>query len=360
MTKRPPSILIADDDDDARVLLMRMLGKCGFDVVPAADGRDAVRLMRGRPFDLLLLDIMMPHMDGYQVLEVCRQDPELSRVPVIVISGVDDLAGVARCVKLGAADFLLKPFNGVLLEARVGACLEQKRLRDVEREYLGRLQRHEKRYRLLLQSILPQPIIDRLSAGDGTARAAEHFGEVTVVFASVHEFAYATAGRSPAKVVEILNQMFCAFDRLAEQHGVDRIKTIGETYMAAAGVPRRRGDHAEAVAELALAMQVAVTRVDVRPSQPLSLRIGINTGPVMAGVIGTTKFAYELWGPTVTTAAQMEAYGLGGAIQVSAATHARLRDAYMLQERGSFYVTGVGEVCTYVLTGRRAGQPPAT
>jgi class 3 adenylate cyclase len=111
------------------------------------------------------------------------------------------------------------------------------------------------------------------------------------------------------------------------QHGVDRIKTIGETYMAAAGVPRRREDHAEAVAELALAMQLAVTRVDVRPSQPLSLRIGINTGPVMARVIGTTRFAYELWGPTVTTAAQMEAYGLGGAIQVSAATHARLRDA---------------------------------
>src|SRR4051794_24633317 len=161
------SILIADDDPAGSEVLALLLRKQGHAVTCAADGRQAVEALRGGNFDLLLLDIMMPAMDGYEVLDLIRGEPEVQRVPVIVISAVDDMASVARGIKLGAEDFLLKPFNHVLLGARVGACLEQKRLRDVEREYLKRLRAEEERSRRLLLSIFPQPVAERLMAGDG-------------------------------------------------------------------------------------------------------------------------------------------------------------------------------------------------
>jgi class 3 adenylate cyclase len=153
-------------------------------------------------------------------------------------------------------------------------------------------------------------------------------------------------------VVAALNELFSAFDRLAQRHGLEKIKTIGDAYMVAGGLPDPRPDHAEAIAEMALAMQAEVTRRTDPSGQPLQVRIGIDTGPVEAGVIGTAKFSYDLWGDTVNTASRMESHGVAGCIQVTERTYQRLRDGYRFQRRGPIQVRGMGEMVTYFLVGR--------
>jgi class 3 adenylate cyclase len=158
----------------------------------------------------------------------------------------------------------------------------------------------------------------------------------------------------------MLNAVFHEFDDLAEKHGLEKIKTIGDAYMVAGGVPEPRGDHVEAVAEMALEMIAALARLKTPTGDPLALRIGIQTGPVVAGVIGKKKFTYDLWGDTVNTASRMESHGSPGKIHVTQAVHERLEGRYAFEERGPLPVKGKGEMVTYFLTGRRAdGVPPS-
>jgi class 3 adenylate cyclase len=152
--------------------------------------------------------------------------------------------------------------------------------------------------------------------------------------------------------VRVLDGLFTAFDRLAERHGLEKIKTIGDAYMAVGGLPAPRPDHAEAVAELALALREETARHLDPAGQPLTLRIGIDTGPVVAGVIGSTKFSYDLWGDIVNTASRMESQGVVGCIQVTERTYRRLRDRYRFERRGPVQVKGKGELITWFLLGR--------
>jgi class 3 adenylate cyclase len=212
------------------------------------------------------------------------------------------------------------------------------------------LQLEQERSERLLLNVLPAPIAERLKAGEGVI--ADAFPEVTVLFADIVDFTRRSQRIGPAQVVATLNELFSAFDRLAQRHGLEKIKTIGDAYMVAGGLPDPRPDHAEAIAELALAMQAEVTRHTDPSGQPLAVRIGIDTGPVEAGVIGTAKFSYDLWGDTVNTASRMESHGIAGCIQVTARTYQRLRDGYRFQRRGPIQVRGVGEMVTYLLVGR--------
>lgn len=365
------SILVVDDTPDNRDLLSRRVAQMGHSVTLAEDGRQAMELLRsgdasrdGRSFDLVLLDIMMPVMSGFEVLEQLKADPVLRHVPVIVISALGEVDSVVRCVTLGAEDYLFKPFNTVLLKARVSASLEKKWLRDREQEAAGRLREEQERSQRLLLSIFPAPIAERLkadlvcktrtgAAGSAGGTIADSYPQATVLFAKLSNFTQLSAHKGPAEVVDLLDAFFSEFDRRAERLGVEKVKTIGDTYMAVGGVPVPRPDHAEATADLALSMQEAAVRLNTDLREPLSLRIGIDTGPVVAGVIGTTKFAYDLWGRTVDTASQMEAFGVPGGIQVTAAVRDRLQGKYLLEDRGAYYVEGAGEIETYFLTGRR-------
>jgi adenylate cyclase len=219
----------------------------------------------------------------------------------------------------------------------------------LDREHRLLLAEEERSERLLL-NVLPAPIAGRLKAGE--AVIADAFPEVTVLFADIVDFTRHSQWASPAQVVQALNELFSAFDRLAQRHGLEKIKTIGDAYMVAGGLPEPRPDHAQAVAEMALAMQAEVTRRADPSGQPLQLRIGIDTGPVEAGVIGTAKFSYDLWGDTVNTASRMESHGIPGCIQVTTRTYQRLRDSYRFQRRGPISVRGMGELVTYLLVGR--------
>jgi len=206
----------------------------------------------------------------------------------------------------------------------------------------------EKSDRLLL-NVLPQAIAERLKQDQSII--ADTFAEVTVLFADIVGFTQISSQISPPELVSLLNEIFSTFDRLAQKHGLEKIKTIGDAYMVVGGLPMPRIDHAEAIAQMALDMQQAITEFSDTHDRNFSIRIGINSGPVVAGVIGIKKFIYDLWGDTVNTASRMESHGLPGCIQVTSATYQRLQDKYLLESRGTIEVKGKGEMNTYFLTG---------
>jgi class 3 adenylate cyclase len=351
MNAEQGSLLVVDDVEANRDLLSRRLQRQGHTVVVAENGRQAIERLKEQPFDLILCDIMMPEMNGYQVLEHLKADPALRHIPVIMVSALDDIDSVVRCIELGAEDYLFKPFNPTLLKARINACLEKKRLRDQEQAYLKQLQAEQEKSERLLLSILPRPVAEQLKQTQSTI--ADSFAEATVLFADIVDFTGISTHRSPIEMVNLLNHIFSAFDNLAEEHGLEKIKTIGDAYMVVGGIPKHRPDHAEAIADMALDMQIAISKFNSETGESFSIRIGISTGPVVAGVIGTKKFIYDLWGDTVNTASRMESHGFPGAIQVTDSTYQSLKERYLLEERGTIPVKGKGKMQTYLLKGKR-------
>ncbi|MDE2291784.1 MAG: adenylate/guanylate cyclase domain-containing protein [Elusimicrobia bacterium] len=208
----------------------------------------------------------------------------------------------------------------------------------------------EKSERLLL-NILPKPIAERLKATGGVI--ADGFAQASVLFSDIVGFTPLSATMSPAELVAVLNKLFSAFDELAEKNGVEKIKTIGDAYMVCAGLPEPADDHARRAAEMALGMAGAVERFNAENKTTLQVRIGINSGPVVAGVIGLKKFVYDLWGDTVNTASRMESHSLAGRIQVTEATYDLLKDGYEFEDRGPIKVKGIGELRTFFLLGRK-------
>jgi adenylate cyclase len=208
----------------------------------------------------------------------------------------------------------------------------------------------------LLLNILPAAIADRLKVNPQSI--ADGFAESTVLFADLVGFTELSGRVSPQELVARLNAIFSRFDALMEQHGLEKIKTIGDAYMVVGGLPAPRRDHARAVALAALDMQQAIAAINQETGENLSMRIGINSGPVVAGVIGIKKFTYDLWGDTVNVASRMESHGAPGQIQVSATTYALLKDEFEFEARGPITIKGKGEMLTYWLRPARPQSPP--
>ena len=217
-------------------------------------------------------------------------------------------------------------------------------------------EREQARSERLLLNVLPEPVAARLKQDDGIIADARE--EVTVLFADIVGFTRLSERLSASDVVALLDRVFASWDSLAAEHGVEKIKTIGDAYMVAGGIPLPREDHVEAIAETALAM-VALAGLAAETGTALQVRIGIDTGPVVAGVIGRAKFIYDLWGDTVNTASRMESHAQPGTIQVTERTYERLREGYELAPRGTVEVKGKGQMTTYLLLGRREIQAPA-
>jgi class 3 adenylate cyclase len=203
----------------------------------------------------------------------------------------------------------------------------------------------------LLLNVLPRPIAERLKRDPGVI--ADAYDEVTVLFADVVDFTPFTERTEPATVVGLLDDIFTTFDGLADRHGLEKIKTIGDAYMVAAGLPEARPDHAQAMAEMALDMQQAVVSVCAPLGLDLSIRIGMESGPVIAGVIGRHKFIYDLWGDTVNTASRLESHGLPGRIQVGEVAHRLLVDHYAFEDRGEIELKSKGLRRAWLIVGRR-------
>jgi class 3 adenylate cyclase len=354
LLNKPTTILVVDDNEINRQLLLRMLKKMQHQVVLATDGKEALAVMQSADPDLVLLDIMMPEMDGYEVLEYRKNDGILRHIPVVMITAVDDIESVVRCIELGAEDYLLKPFNPVLLRARIDASLEKKRLRDQEQAYYQQMLKEREKSEQLLLSILPEPIAHRLKQGE--QNIADSFPEATVLFADIVGFTQVANILPPDELVELLNSIFSLFDKLLDKHGVEKIKTIGDAYLVAGGLPIPRPDHAEAIADMALDMQEAIVAFcmdEMSHDIFLNMRIGIHTGPVIAGIIGQQRFIYDIWGDTVNIASRMETAGLAGCIQTTESVYERLQHTFAFEPRGLMDVKGKGKMKTYFLKGRK-------
>ena len=218
----------------------------------------------------------------------------------------------------------------------------------LQKSYSQLASEHDRAEGLLL-NILPSPIAERLKNEQGII--ADSFPEVTVMFADMVGFTQLSSQIPPEKLVQSLNIVFSVFDTLAEQYGLEKIKTIGDAYMVVGGLPFPRQDHAEAIANMALQMLKEIEALNREGSTRFQIRIGINLGPVVAGVIGHKKFIYDIWGDTVNIASRMESHGIPGAIQVTEACYRRLQSKYSFEARGNIHIKGKGEMPTYLLTG---------
>jgi class 3 adenylate cyclase len=243
---------------------------------------------------------------------------------------------------------LLRPIMLGGLFATLAACAHYARRATLIAE--AALDRAHQRSEELLLNILPPSIATRLKLNGGTI--ADGFASVTVLFADIVGFTRMSARLPPERIVEMLNDLFCKFDDLAGHLGLEKIKTIGDCYMVAGGLPEPHTDHAEAVAEMALAMLGIAAELAARSGEALDVRIGIHSGPVVAGVIGKRKFIYDLWGDTVNIASRMESHGIAGTIQLSDASRRLLDGKYRLHPRGTIEVKGKGEMETWLLEGK--------
>jgi PAS domain S-box-containing protein len=483
-------ILIVDDNPDSLDLLFFVLSDSDFTVLMANNGKSALQTVKEAHPDLILLDVMMPGIDGFEICRRLKADESSQDIPVIFMTSLSETDDKVKGFNVGAVDYITKPIQEEVLKARITTHLTIRKLNRSLVEQNKRLQQEirerqqkEQELRLsnqaiaassdgiviadarkadmpityvnpaferltgyeaqevigkncrflqgkdtdqpgldelreavregkgckvilsnyrkngtlfwnelsispiydadgnlthfvgiqsditdrkvaqealhyqqeqtenLLLNILPKPIAERLKLEPSTI--ADSFEEVTVLFADLVGFTEFSSRRSAKQLVEVLNVIFSEFDQLAEKHGLEKIKTIGDAYMVVAGLPTPRPDHAEAIAQMALDMQQVLTKINVQTDESFSMRIGINSGAVVAGVIGLKKFSYDLWGDTVNTASRMESLGIPGTIQVTAETYERLRDKFLFEERGVISVKGKGEMTTYLLKARK-------
>lgn len=489
------TLLLVDDRAENLQLLSRMLLRKGYQTHSITEATKVVGLVQQVRPDLILLDVNMPEINGFEVCRRLKAKPETAGIPVIFISALDNVLDKVKAFASGGVDYITKPFQFAEVIARIENQLKLKRLQEQLEAQNARLQaeihdriqaeeslRQQEQYlRLILDNIpqqvfwkdtnltflgcnqnwadaaylespsdvvgktdydmfgdtaiaemfreqdrriietntpqlhiiakkqkpdaegrpvwldinklpihndkgevigilgvleditqrklaeealkaekqksehlllniLPQAIVDRLKQLESAI--ADRFDDSTVMFADIVGFTALSAHVSPIEVVNLLNQIFSVFDRLADKHGLEKIKTIGDAYMVAGGLPIPRTDSPEAVANMALDMLDAMADFQPAGSSPLEIRIGLNTGPVVAGVIGIKKFIYDLWGDTVNVASRMESTGLPGRIQVSEDTYLRLRTRFEFEERGLIPIKGKGTMKTYWLVGR--------
>jgi len=487
--KQAGTILIVDDTLDNLDLLSRLLTRKGYKVLTAINGIEALDIIPVALPDLILLDICMPEMDGYTLCRRLKADPDLSNIPVIFLSALDETSAKLKAFETGGIDYITKPFQMEEVLARVTTHLSLQRLqqqlrlqnlqlqdqitarRYAEQRYrsifensvlgmfqatpdghflkanaalariygyaspdelinsmtnIGRqlyvrpgrrqelmaylrqfeqvsdfesqiyqkdgtiiwisesirtaeddtgallcfegivediterkqteveLWRQRRKAEQLLLNIFPQKIAEKLKRQQGMI--ADNYDDVTVLFADVVNFTALSSRVSAKELVDLLSRIFKAFDQLAEQYGVEKIKTIGDGYMMAAGVPGRRTDHASALAKVALAMQESISQFWLVLGEPCQLRIGLSTGSVIAGVIEGKRSSFDLWGETVNLASRMQTCCPVGGIQVTESTYQALKEEYDFAARGVIPVKGVGERLTYLLIGEKTNR----
>lgn len=327
-------ILIVDDTPANIQALTAILKEQNYQISVATNGRQALQVIQKIRPDLVLMDIMMPEMDGYEACRQIKASPLWRDLPIIFLSAKTETEDIVRGFELGAVDYVSKPFNAHELLARVRTHLTIDRL-------------NKENMRLLL-NVLPAPIAEKLKRQSGII--ADRFDDVSVLFADIADFTPMSAKLSPGELVGLLNRVFSLFDRLVEEHGLEKIKTIGDAYMVAGSLPEPKADHLDRMVRLAMAMQRTVAETSAEIGG-MRLRIGIHVGSVVAGVIGIRKFIYDVWGDTVNTASRLESHGVPGRIQVSEEVFRRIQGWCRCEPRAGVDVKGKGPMNLYLING---------
>jgi len=325
------TILIVDDNPVNRLLLGRGVEQQGHAVVFAQNGREALDLLRERDFDLMLLDVEMPELDGYQVLAELQVDPHLRDLPVVMTSALDELDSVVKCIEMGAEDYLTKPINSVLLKARINASLEKKRLRDQQRELISKFATTEVAEDLLTSGF---------SLGGKRA-------DVSAMFCDIRSFTTIAEARDPAETIELLNDYYTLMmDAIGTQGGIVN-QIIGDGLMAIFGAPLPREDHHERAVLAALQMVELIRLFNdeqtARDKARIEIGIGIASGQVVAGYTGTQHRAtYTCVGDTVNLAARLESHTkvVERPILIDENTRNGLRDGIVVEPQGELLVKG--------------------
>jgi len=312
-------LLVIDDNDVNRDMLSRRLIRERYEVVQAMNGRQALEILERENFDLILLDIIMPEMDGFAVLGRLRANPRWKDTPVIMISALDEISHVVRCIEMGAEDYLPKPFDPVLLRARLGAILERKRMREADQR--------------MLRNILPAKVAAELRE-HGSVEPM-YFEDVTIGFTDFVGFTLATERLAAEELVGYLHDYFTAFDHIMARYGLEKMKTIGDSYMFVSGMPDRQPSH-PVDAVLASLEIVETVKKMAKPNDAVDwkVRVGLHTGPVIAGVVGIHKFAFDIWGDSVNFASRMESSGEANRVNLSERSYARVKDFMRCTPRG--------------------------
>ena len=345
------TILAVDDNADNRELLTRYLERSGHEVVVASSGTEALARLADRPVDVMLLDLIMPGMDGNQVLRRLKEDPALRSIPVIVISGRQDMDGIIDCIEAGADDYLFKPFNPILLQARIKAGLERKRWMDTEEKVRKQLERNEKFIRATFGRYVSDEIVNSLLEEPEGLKLGGDLREVTILMSDVREFSTICEQLEPDQVMRMLNNYLGTMTDIIIGHQGTIDEFIGDAILAIFGAPVTRPDDADRAVQCALDMQQAmndINRDNRKAGLPeISMGIGVNTGAVIAGNIGSEKRSkYGVVGHHVNLTARIVSETAGGEILISSSTLEKLRSEVELGRQKQAQVKGIMEPVT--------------
>ncbi|HEY7141347.1 MAG TPA: response regulator [Methylomirabilota bacterium] len=352
MSPDGPALLVVDDNEDNLYTLTQRLRREGYaNLVTARDGRQALELLRSRPFDLVLLDVMMPELNGYQVLEALKAEDGLRHVPVIMISAVDELESVIRCVELGAADYLPKPFNPVLLRARIGACLEKKRLHDQLAEWARTLEERVRekvaeveRLGRLKRFFSPQ-LAELIVAGGADDPLKTHRREVTVVFLDLRGFTAFAETSEPEEVMRVLREYHAEMGQVIVEHEGTLERFTGDGMMIFFNDPVTVPKPAERALRMAVAMRDRVAELGAawrKRGYDLGLGVGIAEGYATIGAIGFEgRWDYGAIGTVTNLAARLCGEAKGGQILVSSRVASAVEELADLEEVGTLALKGL-------------------
>jgi class 3 adenylate cyclase len=351
VTSEPGFILAVDDQQANRELAARYLSRTGHMVVTAASGEEALRALAQTDVDVVLLDLVMPGMDGREVLRKIKENPEWRATPVIVISGRQDMAGIIECIESGADDYLFKPFNPVLLQARIKAGIERKRWHDREENYRQQLERKEKFIRATFGRYLSDEIVtDILERPEGLELGGD-LREVTIMMSDIRGFTTISEHLAPAEVVHMLNRYLGRMTDIIMAHQGTIDEFIGDAILAVFGAPNRREDDPDRAVRCALEMQRAMEEINAANRDEglpeLSMGIALNTGDVIAGNIGSERRSkYGFVGHAMNLTSRIEEFTGGGELLVSASTLERLQGHYRIGTAREVRVKGIDETVT--------------
>jgi adenylate cyclase len=361
LSAQPAWILVVDDDPVSRTMLARLLEQEGHRVDTAADGRQALESLHADPFDVALLDVLMPELDGYEVLAHMKADDVLRHIPVLMITALDDVRSAVRCIEMGADDYLLKPFDPVVLQARIRASLTKKRMHDLESEHLAEMARLNRRLEARIEEqmaelvrtgeltrFLPHQVAEGLLGGQLEPDEAFERRKITTLFADMVGFTDLSESLEPEELALLLNEYLREMTALAVAHGGALDNFIGDGLMVVFGAPRRSEEDAQALAAIrtafsmrARAQQLAAEVRERGLPADLNVRVGINTGYCTVGVFGSDVMrAYKAVGFAVNIASRLQTEAVPGSILCGFRTYALIQDRVRAVPREALALKG--------------------